>query len=108
MFESVPDGGDIYLLKSILHDWDDAECVQILRNCRRAIVDGGRLLICDNLVKPANQPDGAKWGDLMMLVVLTGRERTEEEFRALFAEAGFSLTRVIATGGIPIIEGVPV
>lgn len=108
MFAAVPAGGDTYLLKLILHDWDDDACLQILRNIRRAIAPGGRLLVVESVVKPANEPDGAKWADLMMLVLLTGRERTEAEFRDLYAAAGFRLTRVVPADGAAIIEGVPI
>jgi hypothetical protein len=66
------------------------------------------LLVIERVIKPSNQPDPAKWMDLHMLVVLTGRERTEEEFGVLFAEAGFNLARVIPVGEFAIIECVPV
>jgi hypothetical protein len=108
MFRAVPSGGDAYVMKHILHDWSDAEAIQILRNCRQAIRDEGKLLVIERVVKPSNQPDPAKWLDLQMLVMLTGRERTEEEFGELFARAGFRLTRVIPVGELSIIEGVPV
>jgi hypothetical protein len=107
MFRSIPLGGDAYILRSILHDWSDAEAIQILRNCRQAIADQGKLLVIELLVTPSNQPDFAKWLDLHMLVLLTGRERIEAEFRELFAAAGFQLTRIIPLGGRAIIEGVP-
>jgi hypothetical protein len=98
MFDSVPEGGDVYLLKAILHDWSDDDAVQILRNCRTAITDSGRLLVLEAVNAPPGQADFAKLVDLMMLVLLTGRERTEEDFRDLFAIAGFRLTRLIPTG----------
>lgn len=107
MFESVPAGGDCYILKSILHDWSDAEAIQILRNCRRVIASDGKLLVVELIIAPSNQPDFAKWLDLNMLVLLTGRERTEAEFAELYAAAGFRLTRVISTGGRALIEGIP-
>jgi hypothetical protein len=108
MFQSVPSGGDIYMLKSILHDWDDAEAVQILRNCRQAISDQGKLLHIGEMLKPSNEPDFGKWLDLNMLVQLTGRERTEAEFQELYGATGFRLSRVIQTGGPTIVEGIPV
>jgi len=108
MFRSVPPDGDAYILRSILHDWSDAEAMQILRNCHQAIADQGKLLVIELLVTPSNQPDFAKWLDLNMLVLLTGRERIEAEFRELFAAVGFQLTRIIPLGGRAIIEGVPV
>ncbi len=107
MFQAVPAGGDIYLLKLILHDWSDAEAIRILRNCRRAIADGGKVLVLESVLRPSNEPDMARWADLTMLVLVSGRERTAEEFRQLFAAAGFRLTRIIPAGGSAIIEGIP-
>lgn len=108
MFQSVPLGGDAYILKWIIHDWNDAEAIQILRNCRQAISDKGKIMLVERIIGPSNQPDPAKWSDLMMLVMLTGRERTEPEYRELYAAAGFKLTRVIPAGEFSIIEGIPV
>lgn len=108
MFQSVPSGGDAYILKRILHDWNDAEATQILESCRRAVVPGGRVLVMELVVKPSNQPDAAKWMDLNMLVMLTGRERTEAEFADLYARAGFRLTRVVPTTRLSIVEGIAV
>jgi O-methyltransferase domain/Dimerisation domain len=105
-FESVPAGGDAYILKRILHDWNDDEAIRILKNCRRAIAEGGKLLVMEQVVKPSNQPDLAKWMDLNMLTLLTGHERTEAEFGDLFAKAGFKLTRVIPAMRLSIVEGV--
>jgi hypothetical protein len=107
IFESVPAGGDTYVLKRILHDWSDAEATRILRNCRRAIPANGRLLVMDAVLEPPNRPDPAKWMDLNMLVLLMGRERTPEEFRELYRGAGFTLTRVVPAGRVSIVEGVP-
>ena len=108
-FDAVPEGADAYLLKSIVHDWDDASAIEILRKCRAAMADTGRLLVVERVIRPGNEPDRAKFGDLYMLVALGGRERTTEEFRSLLAEAGFRLTEVIDTGStFYVIEGVPV
>jgi len=107
MFQSVPAGGDAYVLKRILHDWNDAEAIRILQNCRHAIAERGRLLVMEAVVKPPNQRDPAKAMDLNMLVLLSGRERTEDEFREIFTQAGFRLTRVVPVTDISIIEGVP-
>ena len=107
MFASVPARGDAYLLKSILHDWGDADAVRMLRSCRRVIAGHGKLLVIEYLVGPPNQPDFARWMDLNMLVLLTGHERTEAEYRDLYTAAGFRLTRIIPTGGRAIIEGAP-
>lgn len=108
-FDTVPEGADAYLLKSVIHDWDDAEAVEILRKCRAAMADTGRLLVVERVIRPGNEPDRAKFSDLYMLVALGGRERTAEEFGRLYAEAGFRLTDVIPTGSsFYIIESVPV
>jgi hypothetical protein len=108
MFQSVPAGGDAYILKRILHDWGDTESTRILRSCRRAITANGRLVVMEFVVKPPNEPDVAKLMDLNMLALLTGVERTEDEFRELYASAGFRLTRVLSAGRLSIVEGVPV
>jgi hypothetical protein len=106
-FQSVPAGGDGYILKQVLHDWNDAEVVQILRHCRQAMAASGKLLVIETVLKPSNEPDYGKWADLNMLVMLSGRERTAEEFRALYAAAGFELTAVITAGGLAVVEGIP-
>ena len=106
MFAEVPEG-DVYLMKLILHDWNDEASVRLLRNCRAAIAPGGRLLVIDQVVAPSNKPDPAKWLDLHMMVMLGGRERTEPEFRELFAAAGFTLTSVTPCGRSFVVEGAP-
>ena len=108
MFQAVPMAGDAYVLKWILHDWSDAEGIQVLRNIRQSIRADGKLIVIERLIGPQNQPDPVKWGDMMMLVMLTGRERTEVEFRDMFAAAGFKLTRVLQAGEFAVIEGEPV
>lgn len=108
-FESVPTGADAYIMKYIIHDWYDPECVKILSHCRKGIRPGGRLLVVDQVVPARNEPGVAKLMDLEMLVLPGGMERTEKEFRALFAASGFRLERIIPTPGLQcIIEGVPV
>lgn len=96
-FESVPAGGDVYLLKSILHDWNDDECVKILRNVRQAMVPDGRVVVVEMLITDKGPPSPAPLLDLNMLVMLTGKERTTEEFAALFAKAGLKLHSVTPT-----------
>ncbi|MFE9748742.1 methyltransferase [Saccharothrix saharensis] len=101
--------GDVYLVKRILHDWDDEQCVRILRHCRRAVSGRGRVLVVDAVVPPGNDPDPGKVIDILMMSSLTGRERTRAEFAELFARAGFRLARVLPTGTrLSIVEGVPV
>lgn len=107
-FEAVPAGGDGYILKSILHDWEDESAVHILRVCRAAIADTGKLYVLDRVIRPGNDFDPAKYMDLNMLVELGGCERTADEFERLFAEAGFCLTGIVHTSsGLSVVEGVP-
>jgi SAM-dependent methyltransferase len=93
----VPPGADLHLLKQIVHDWDDARSTRILQNCHRALTPGGTLLLVEMVIPADNQPSPAQAMDLNMLVLLSGRERTEGEFRDLLHEAGFQLECVIPT-----------
>lgn len=97
-FESVPAGGDLYMLKAILHDWTDEDAIRILRICRRVTKPEGRLLVIERVLGPPNEAPDGKFSDLNMLVAPGGQERTREEFATLLAAAGFTLTRVIPTG----------
>lgn len=107
-FVSVPPA-DCYIMKHIIHDWEDEKAVAILENCRASIEPGGKLLVVERVVGARNVPQFAKLMDLEMLVAPGGLERTEDEFRALFKAAGFRLDRVIAgVGPQEIIEGSPV
>ena len=107
-FDAVPGGANAYLLKSIIHDWDDASAVRILRTCRTAMVNSAKLLLVELVIQPGAGPNPATFMDLNMLVMLGGRERTAEDFGSLYAEAGFRLTNVIPTrSAFSIIEGVP-
>jgi hypothetical protein len=96
-FEGVPAGGDVYLLKHILHDWSDDECVTILRHVREATAPGARVVVVEMLVTDGGPPSPAPLLDLNMLVMLTGKERTADEFGALFAQAGLVLASVTPT-----------
>ena len=98
-FKAVPRGGDAYVLKSIIHDWDDEKAGAILRNTRAALEGkpNGKVLLVEAVIKPGNEPDLSKLGDLEMMLLPGGRERTEAEFAALFARNGFQLTRVVPT-----------
>jgi SAM-dependent methyltransferase len=101
-FESVPEG-DLYLLKFILHDWSDEDCVRILQNCRKSLTPGGRIAVVDFVVDKAN-PHAALI-DMNMFVATPGRERSLEEFDALFAAAGLKRTALLQTGTPqPVIE----
>ncbi len=108
MFSSVPAGADAYIMKHIIHDWPDDVCIEILKACRKAVNPGGKLLVVDNVILPGNDFAPGKFLDIQMLIFPGGRERTEKEFRDLFAAAGWRLTRVIPTA-VPesIVEGVP-
>jgi hypothetical protein len=108
-FASVPNGGDAYIMKWILHDWNDDDCLRILTNCRRGIRPDGKLLVVDAVLKPSNEPDPGKFMDVNMLVMAPGgRERTELEFSELFRQGGFALERVIPTASaLSIVEGRP-
>jgi len=107
-FTSVPQGGDAYILKKIVHDWDDEHALAILKTCRRAVPEHGRLLIIESVIQSGNAPDPAKILDLQMLLDFAGRERTEAEFRTLLGEARFTLTKVVpAESQFSIIEAMP-
>jgi hypothetical protein len=99
MFSDPPPTADAYIFAHVLHDWDDDSCVRILQNLRRAMPSHGRVLVYEIVAAPPNN----RWSqdrlqDLEMLAILPGRERTRDEFDALFTRAGFRLHRVIATG----------
>jgi hypothetical protein len=100
-FDRVPAGGDVYLLRRIIHDWEDGEALQILANVHDAMTPDGTLLVVEALIDSPTRPAGLM--DLMMLV-LGGRERTEAEFRKLFADAGFTIGRIIPAGAYSVIE----
>jgi hypothetical protein len=106
-FDGVPDSGDAYLLKGIIHDWNDEAAVKILKSCRRAIRPDGTLILLDTVLTGSDDPSQAMM-DLLMMVLTGGRERTEREFKSLLREAGFSLTRVIPARGNSILESQPV
>jgi hypothetical protein len=106
--DPLPAGADAYLLKAIVHDWEDDEAVAILRACRTAVRPDSLLLVVDRDLGAPNEDADAKLSDLNMMVGTGGRERTREEFAALFAAAGFALERTIPTGiGLSVFEGRP-
>lgn len=107
-FNAVPAGGDLYILKHIIHDWNDAKATQILKCVRAAIPATGKLMLVEMVVPPGFAPNFAHVLDLEMMVLCDGKERTEEEYRALLAGAGFKLTRIIPTEGPhSLVEAVP-
>jgi hypothetical protein len=108
-FEAIPSGTRAYLMKSIIHDWDDDQSVQILANCRSAVPADGALLLVELGLAEPNRPSGGKIIDLFMLVLTGGRERNPDEYRSLLARAGFRLNRVVPTGfDFVILEALPV
>ncbi len=103
-FESVPPA-DAYILRHIIHDWDDAKSIQILRNCRQAAAPGARILIVESVIPPGDEPHPGKWLDLIMLSVPAGRERTRNEYEKLLTAAGLKLTRIVPTQSpVSVIE----
>jgi hypothetical protein len=108
MFSSVPAGADAYIMKHIIHDWPDDLCVKILKACRKGVNAGGKLLVVDHVIQPGNDFSPGKFLDLQMLIFPGGCERTEKQFRDLFAAAGWRLTRILPTAAVEsIVEGVP-
>jgi hypothetical protein len=105
-FSSVPPGADAYVLRHIVHDWEDREAIAILRRCREAMRPDGKILVVEMVIPPGNEPSFGKWLDLMMLLV-GGRERTKEEYGRLFSAAGLKMNRIIPTASeVSIVEGV--
>jgi hypothetical protein len=107
-FDRVPTGADVYILKKVIHDWEDSDACTILSNCRKAMPKSSRLLLIELIVPAPSVPSFAKMLDLLMLAYAGGRERTEDEYRELLASAGFRLQHVIPTGStVSIIEAFP-
>jgi hypothetical protein len=108
-FTAVPEGADAYLLRWILHDWSDAEATEILHVVRRSMRREAKLMLVEMVVPPGPAYSFSKWADLLMLVDLTGRERTEAEFAALLDGAGFQLDQTIETESLmSILVAAPV
>jgi len=106
-FEAVPEGHDVYLLSSILHDWDDDAAVAILSNCREAMTPAARLILFEGVLAGPNEPDAGKAYDLHMLVLLGGRERTRDAWSMLLARGGFRLDRVTPTPSLAWVHAIP-
>lgn len=96
-FENIPEGGDLYTLKNILHGWNDEDSVSILRNIKKAIAPDGKVMIIEGLVEGINKPSWGKMSDIFMMAGLDGRERTEGEFKTILEESGFDLEQVRKT-----------
>lgn len=107
-FREIPSGCRGYLMKSVIHDWDDEKAREILVQCRRAVPANGALLLVEWGLSEANLPSTGKLMDLVMLVLTGGKERTIEEYRALLASGGFQLQKVTPTASeYAIIEAIP-
>ncbi len=108
-FETVPNGGDAYVLKYIIHDWDDEQAIVILKNCRQAMAENGRVLLVEMVIPAGNAPSAGKFLDLEMLLYFHSRERTEAEYRDLLEQAGLKLLTTTPTASpFSILEAAPV
>ncbi len=106
-FQSVPAGGNAYIMKHIIHDWDDEHSLKILHNCHESMSENGKILVVEMVIPEGNTPSLGKFLDLEMLLFLRSFERTEAEYRALFYQAGFELTKIVPTASpYSVIEGV--
>lgn len=108
-FESVPSGADAYLMRHIIHDWDDERSIRILQNCRNSLQSDGRVLILESVIPENDEPGFGKLLDLNMLVMPGGLERTETEYQQLLAKASLRLTRIVPTAAeVHVIESVAI
>ncbi len=108
-FESVPDGGDLYFMKNIIHDWADEPALRILRNIRAVIPPSGTLVLAEAVLDDSPASEFAKLLDIEMIAFVGGRERSAEEFRQLLAQAGFALDKIVPTKSpLSLLEAVPV
>jgi hypothetical protein len=108
-FQTVTTGGDAYIMKHIIHDWNDEQCVAILSNCRKGIKKGGKVLLVEMVLPDGNEPSMGKLLDLQMLSVLPGCERTRAEYADLLEKSGFELTQIVPTPSpYSVIEGMAV
>ncbi|QDV19991.1 Multifunctional cyclase-dehydratase-3-O-methyl transferase TcmN [Gimesia panareensis] len=104
-FESVPANADTWFMRHIIHDWDDEKSLTILKNCHAVMPEGSKLLIVESVIPAGNEPFAGKFLDLVMLMIPGGKERTADEYRSLFDQAGFELVRIIPTESeLSIIE----
>jgi len=106
-FTDALPGADVYVLAQILHDWDDEQALAILRNCRRSIMPGGRVLLLEQVMPDGDAPSYAKLLDLIMLVLLGGKERTQTEWRELLGAGGFELVDITPAPATNLIEAAP-
>ena len=107
-FETMPEGGDLYMMKNILHCWNDENSIKILQNIRKILPQKGKLLIIETIIKNDNKPSFGKMTDIYMMVGLGGRERTEKEYRILLKRAGFRIEKIIPTvSPLSLIVAIP-
>jgi hypothetical protein len=108
-FDTVPPGGDAYILSHVIHDWSEEQCLAILGHCRKAMGPKGRLLLVEMVLPKGDTPHFGKILDMTMLVLPGGEERTEPEYAALLGKAGFRVQRVVPTASVvSVVEAVPV
>jgi hypothetical protein len=106
-FESVPNGGDAYLLSHVIHDWSEDQCLTILGNCRKAMKPTSRLLLVEMVLPAGDTPHPGKMLDMVMLALPGGQERTQAEYAALLAKGGFEIARVVPTeSAVSVVEAV--
>lgn len=110
ILEEIPSGYDAYIMKNVLHDWNDEDTCQIFQRCRKALPDHGKLIIFDAVMLSGNEPQKTKWLDLQMLIAFGSQERTAEEFKELLSRANFKMTKATPLPtpiGMGIIEATP-
>ncbi|QEF98372.1 Multifunctional cyclase-dehydratase-3-O-methyl transferase TcmN [Stieleria maiorica] len=106
-FHSVPGGADAYVMRHIIHDWDDDRARTILKHCHSVMAPGNKLLVVESVIPPGNDPFMGKFLDLTMMLIPGGKERTADEYRSLYDDSGFDLVRIVPTGTeVSVIEGV--
>jgi hypothetical protein len=106
---AVPPGGDLYILSTILHDWNDEQSVRILQRCREAMTPRGKLILVEMVIGEGNEPFFGKWLDLHMLVMHGGRDRTAVQYERLLRAGGFRLERIVPTGFLrSVLEAAPI
>lgn len=106
-FKAIPEDADAHLMRHIIHDWDDAKSLTILKNCHAALSSGKKMLVIESVIPPGNNPFMAKFLDLTMMLIPGGKERTEKEYRELYEDAGFDLTQIVPTSmEVSVVEGI--
>jgi len=106
-FDSIPVGAEAYVLRAVIHDWDDDESIQILKVVRHSMEPDGLVLLVERVIAPPNEGRDGKFSDLNMLVAPGGRERTSDEFAALLEASGLRLNRIVDAGALSVVEAAP-